>query len=378
MQKIIDGLKLDYDDVVIVPKRSDLYSRSEVNLVRQFSFAHSPRILKCSPVVIANMDTTGTFAMAKTLCPQDAVVCLHKHYSLSQLEEFYIANQDISDKVFCSLGTSNNDVEKLQRLMFVLKMKGAYLPNLCVDVANGYSETFASVLEQLRDMYPESIIMAGNIVTPNMVEELLLHSGADIVKIGIGPGSVCTTRLKTGVGYGQLSACLECADAAHGLKGHICADGGCKYPGDVAKALGANSDFVMLGNMFAGADECDGEWTYEYKCGIRRKDGTWVSEWYQPFDPGGAEKRKKSFKFYGMSSKEAMEKHHGGVANYRTSEGRCVTIPYKGSANDILSDIYGGLRSACTYIGAENIKDFGKKTTFARVNNTHTRTYEKH
>lgn len=377
MQKILDGIKLDYDDVVIVPKRSDLYSRSEVNLVRQFYFAHSPRTLKCSPIVVANMDTTGTFSMAKSLCPQDAIVCLHKHYKVEDLEEFYLSNQDISDKVFCSLGTSNNDVEKLQRLMFVLKMKGAYLPNLCIDVANGYSETFAAVLAQLRNMYPESIIMAGNVVTPNMVEELLLHSGVDIVKIGIGPGSVCTTRLKTGVGYGQLSACLECADAAHGLKGHICADGGCKYPGDVAKALGANSDFAMLGNMFAGTDECEGDWIYEYKCGVKKYDGTWISEWYQPFDPGGAEKRKKSFRFYGMSSKEAMEKHHGGVADYRTSEGRCVTIPYKGLANEVLSDIYGGLRSACTYIGAKNIKDFGKKTTFALVNNTHNRIYEK-
>lgn len=377
MQKIIDGLKLDYDDVVIVPKRSELSSRSQVNLIRAYSFRHSPRILKCSPIIVANMDTTGTFAMAKSVCPQDAVVCLHKHYKVEDLEEFYTINQDISDKVFCSLGASAFDIEKIVKLMAALKHRGVYLPNLCVDVANGYTEKFAFMLADLRNLYPECIIMAGNVVTPNMTEELLMHCGVDIVKIGIGPGSVCTTRLKTGVGYGQLSACLECADAAHGLGGHICADGGCKYPGDVAKALGANSDFVMLGSMFAGTDECVGEWTYEYKYSCDNGDNR--SEWWQSFGTGNEiEKRKKTLKFYGMSSKEAMDKYHGGVANYRTSEGRCVAIPYKGLASDILCDIYGGLRSACTYIGAENIKDFGKKTTFARINNTHNRTYEKH
>jgi GMP reductase len=211
-----------------------------------------------------------------------------------------------------------------------------------------------------------------------MVEELIIHGKVDIVKIGIGPGSVCTTRLKTGVGYPQLSACLECSDAAHGLGGHICADGGCKNAGDVNKALGANSDFVMLGNMFAGTDECEGEWQYEWKCGVRC-GGVVHREWWQSFDPETvppAEKRKKTLKFYGMSSKEAMDKHYGGMANYRTSEGRCVTVPYRGKACDILFDIYGGIRSGCTMIGADKVKDFGKKTTFIRVNNTHTKTYD--
>lgn len=376
MQKILDGIKLDYDDVVIVPKRSKLPSRSYVDLIREFRFKHSPRILKCSPVMVANMDTTGTFDMAKAICPQDAIVCLHKHYKADDIVNFFLSNQDIADKVFFSCGTSSSDLEKLHYISQKLSSM-AKIPNICVDVANGYSETFKDSVATIRKNYPDSIIMAGNVVTPNMTEELILNCGVDIVKIGIGPGSVCTTRLKTGVGYGQLSACLECSDAAHGLGGHICADGGCKQPGDVNKALGANSDFVMLGSMFAGTDECEGDWIYEYKCGVRKNDGTWISEWHQPFDPGGAEKRKKSFRFYGMSSKEAMEKHYGGMANYRTSEGRCVTIPYKGSANDVLSDVYGGMRSGCTYIGADKIKDFGKKTTFARVNNTHNRIYEK-
>lgn len=378
MQKIIDGLKLDYDDVVIVPKRSRLDSRSQVNLIREYRFKYSPRILKSSPVIVANMDTTGTFAMAKSLCPSDAIVCLHKHYSLDDLIYFYTTSPHIKDNVFYSLGIGSSDLEKLHAVFSMLSNKGISYPNICVDVANGYIEKFVSTLAEIRNSYPDCIIMAGNVVTDNMTEEIIIHGGADIVKIGIGPGAVCTTRLKTGVGYGQLSACLECADAAHGLGGHICADGGCKNPGDIAKALGANSDFVMLGSMFAGTDECEGEWTYEYRGTVTNLDGTTRSEWWQSF-PGSSktDKRKKTLKFYGMSSEQAMNKHYGGMAQYRTSEGRCVSVPFKGPATKTLEDIYGGLVSSSSYIGAENIKDFGKKTTFARVNNTHTRTYEK-
>lgn len=376
MQKIIEGIKLDYDDVLICPKRSSLNSRSEVSLIRNFTFRYSPRKLICSPVFVANMDTTGTFAMAKSLCPQDALVALHKHYSVDSLVQFYLSNPEISDKIFYSLGTSNSDLEKLNLVFEKLKQNGIQYPNICVDVANGYSEKFVKTLAQIRNNYPDIIILAGNVVTANMTEELIMHGGVDIVKVGIGPGAVCTTRLKTGVGYGQVSACLECADAAHGLGAHICADGGCKHPGDVCKAFGCNSDFVMLGNMFAGTDECEGDWEYEWRCPLKKNEEN--REWWQSFDPGyPTEKRKTRLKFYGMSSKEAMEKYHGGVANYRTSEGRCVVVPYKGLATGVLTDIYGGLRSSCTYIGAEKIKDFGKKTTFIRVNNTHTKTHEK-
>jgi len=377
MQKIIDGLKLDYDDVVIVPKRSPLGSRSDANLVRSFSFKHSPRRLLTSPIVVSNMDTVGTFRMAQSLCPLDTIVCLHKHYSIDDLVGFYLFHAEIRSNVFYSMGIGSSDLEKQSKVFAALKQKGVPYPNICVDVANGYSERFVKTLAEIRNCYPDCIIMAGNVVTDNMTEELIMHGKVDIVKIGIGPGAVCTTRLKTGVGYGQLSACIECSDAAHGLGGHICADGGCKTPGDVAKAIGGNSDFVMLGTMLAGTDECEGEWNYEYKTNLHeiynKKEYLW-----QSFDPtnGTAEKRKKSLKFYGMSSKEAMDKYSGGVANYRTSEGRCVTVPFNGLAVDVLEDIYGGLRSACSYIGAEKIKDFGKKTTFARINNTHTRTFE--
>lgn len=354
MQKIVNELKLDFDDVLIRPKRSTLSSRSEVDLEREFKFKHSTRSISAIPLFVANMDTTGTFDMADFVCSQKAMVALHKHYRVEELIQYYSNSALLyRDLVFYSTGTSHNDLDKLTKVFDGLKKMGIPLPNVCVDVANGYSEKFVKTVSHIRKLYEEIVIMAGNVVTPEMVEELILHGKVDIVKVGIGPGSVCTTRLKTGVGYGQISACMECADAAHGHGGHICGDGGCKHVGDICKVFGTNADFVMCGNFFAGCDQCEGDWEYD-------KEGN-----------------KIRLKFYGMSSKEAMEKHHNGVANYRTSEGRCVSVPYKGSVENVLLDIFGGLRSSCTYIGAKKIKEFGKKTTFIMVNNTHTKTYDK-
>ena len=233
------------------------------------------------------------------------------------------------------MGIADTELEKLNSMM-----KVAATPFICLDVANGYTERFVSCLEHVREKYPKTVIMAGNVVTGEMVEELIL-SGADIVKIGIGPGSACTTREKTGVGYPQLSAIIECADAAHGLGGHVCADGGCTTPGDVAKAFAAGADFVMLGGMLAGHDESLGE--------IIEENG------------------KKFKRFYGMSSKEVMERHHGVVADYRASEGRSVNVPYRGPVKDTIFDILGGIRSTCTYVGAHRLKELSKRTTFIRV-----------
>ena len=363
--KIINEIKLDFDNVLIKPKRSTLSSRSEVDLLREFTFPHSKRKLKCVPIVSANMDTTGSMDMARTLSDFECITCLHKHYSATDLLNYFNEPQDYT---FYSTGISESDIEKLTTVYDKL----TYKPNLCIDVANGYSEKFVQTIKKIRDWYPDIIIMAGNVVTPEMTEELILHGGVDIVKVGIGSGSVCTTRLKTGVGYPQLSAIIECSDAAHGLNGHVCSDGGCKIAGDVCKAFGANTDFVMLGSMLAGTDCCEGEWQYEYRC-VSKK-----GEWWQSANPGyDTEKRKTSLKFYGMSSKEAMDKHNGGVSDYRTSEGRCVTIPYKGTTHSIILDILGGLRSACTYVGARKLKDLPKKTTFILVNDTHNRIYEK-
>ena len=211
---------------------------------------------------------------------------------------------------------------------------------MCIDVANGYTESFVSFVAKMRERYPHLVIMAGNVVTGEMTEELIL-SGADIVKVGIGPGSVCTTRKMTGVGYPQLSAIIECADAAHGLEGHICADGGCTTPGDIAKAFGGGADFVMLGGMLAGHDECGGE-TVE-------REG------------------QKFQRFYGMSSKAAMEKYAGGVAQYRAAEGKEVLVPYRGPVAATVQEILGGVRSACTYVGARRLRELSKRTTFVRV-----------
>jgi len=378
MQKIINDIKLNFDDVLIKPKRSKLGSRAEVALLRSFKFLHSTRSLSCVPLVAANMDTTGTFYMANALIEHNCLTCIHKHYSVEDFISFF-TNIEFKDFVFYSTGINKSDIDKLNQICFGLQNLGFPFPNICIDVANGYSEKFVKSVKHIRSLYPDVIIMAGNVVTPEMVEELLLHGGVDIVKVGIGSGSVCTTRLKTGIGYPQLSAVMECADAAHGLGGHICSDGGCKIVADICKAFGGNADFVMLGGMLAGTDCCEGEWEYEYRRAIVNNDGKTLQEWWQPTDPGGIDleqdKRKKSLKFYGMSSKEAMNKHNGGVADYRTSEGRCVTIPYKGSTDDTIKDILGGLRSSCTYIGAENIKDFGKKTTFIMVNDTHNRVF---
>lgn len=353
MQKIINELKLDFDDVLIRPKRSYLSSRAEVDILREFSFLHSRRKLTCVPIMVANMDTTGTIHMARSLSQHGAVTCLHKHYEIDVLSQVFsdLEKSDAQDMVFYSTGTSEKDMLKTAYVFSELQTAGKRLPNICIDVANGYTEQFVRIVKNIRNMYTDIIIMAGNVVTPEMVEELILHGGADIVKVGIGSGSVCTTRLKTGVGYPQLSAVMECADAAHGLGGHICSDGGCKYVGDVCKAFGANSDFVMLGSMFAGTDECEGEWQYELN-------------------------EKVALKYYGMSSTDAMTKHHNGVAKYRTAEGKSVIVSYKGTAEEVIQDIYGGIRSACTYIGASKLKDFSKKTTFIQVNNTHNKIYE--
>lgn len=328
--------KLDFSDVLIRPKRSVLKTRSEVSLEREFKFRHTQTTWQGVPIIAANMDHTGTFQMAKALAEHRLLTALDKFHALSEWEKFSCGKTDFFAAAFVSVGIAEADFEKLDKVM-----KMVDVPFICLDVANGYTERFVSCLERLRDTYPKKVIMAGNVVTGEMVEELIL-SGADIVKIGIGPGSVCTTREKTGVGYPQLSAIIECADAAHGLGGQVCADGGCTTPGDVAKAFAAGADFVMLGGMFAGHDESFGE--------IVEEDG------------------KKYKRFYGMSSSEAMERHHGTIADYRASEGRSVNVPYRGPVKNTVLDILGGIRSTCTYVGAHRLKELSKRTTFIRVN----------
>jgi len=364
--RIESEVKLDFSDVLIRPKRSTLGSRKEVDLFRNYTFRNSEAGYGGVPIMASNMDGVGTFEMADALLKQGLFTCLVKTYSASDLLEYFSNGSKRREHVAMSIGIAEQDLEKLDRVMGACPVK-----YLCIDVANGYSERFATIVEQIRNKYEELIIIAGNVVTGEMTEELIL-SGADIVKVGIGPGSVCTTRIKTGVGYPQLSAIIECADAAHGLGGHIIADGGCSSAGDVAKAFGAGADFIMLGGMMAGHDEGGGKV---------------ITKFYETNEleyevAGHLENRKHRIEqeqfvqFYGMSSDTANTKHFGGLKDYRSSEGRTVKIPYKGAIKDTVQDILGGIRSACTYAGARKLKDLSKCTTFVRVNNQYNKVFE--
>ena len=297
------------------------------------------------PIVAANMDTTGLFSIAEILQGHKMLTCTQKFYSTKEFSDAW-ENGVNSEFVAVTCGSTDESFELLKRKMATNKG----LKMICIDVANGYREVFLNFVKKVRGAFPEKIIIAGNVATREMTEALIL-AGADIVKVGIGPGSVCTTRKVAGVGYPQLSAISECADAAHGLNGHVMSDGGCSSPGDVAKAFAAGADFVMLGGMLAGHDESGGE----------------LIE-----DSGGSYKS-----FYGMSSAKAMETHYGEIADHRAPEGKEVRVPYRGPLEVTVQSILGGLRSACSYVGARRIKDLPKCTTFIRVSMTTNEVFQK-
>ena len=340
--RIEDSVKLDYSDVLIRPKRSTLVSRKDVSLEREFKFRHSPLTYSGIPIMAANMDTVGTFEMAWALDQFGMFTCLHKHYDMNDWRDFMMTDAGPcaeSKRVAISTGISDADFLRTRNIISAF----TEINYICIDVANGYTENFIGFVRTMRKAFPSKVIIAGNVVTADMTEALIL-AGADVVKVGIGPGSVCTTRAKTGVGYPQLSAVIECADAAHGLKGLIVADGGCTCPGDVAKAFAAGADFVMLGGLLAGHKEGGGE--------IISETGDY------PY-----------VEFYGMSSETAQSKHGDGLTGYRASEGKRVLIPYKGEVENTVKDILGGVRSACTYTGSTQLKELSKRTTFVRVSN---------
>lgn len=345
--KIENDIKLDFNDVLIKPKRSQAVSRSDVNLHREF------RLLNCEqykdnpwdagiPIVAANMDTVASIKVAETLAKHNCWTALHKFYGLDVLEKFFKDNE-ANKRTFYTLGTSNDDYQKLR----MLHKLAVPLPNILIDIANGYRQSFVKFVREIREWFPNSVIMAGNVCTPEMVIELLIEGKADCIKCGIGGGKGCRTRHQTHIGYPQLSCILECADAAHGVGGLICSDGGIRQPGHVAAAIGGGADFVMIGGYFSGHDENEGEFTYDEKG------------------------NKKGMIFYGMSSDTAMKKHYGGKASYRASEGATIEVPYKGSINNTIEEILGGLRSTCTYVGTTKLKDLSKCTTFVRVNRLH-------
>ena len=333
--KIEQDLKLDFSDVLIRPKRSTLESRNDVELLREFKFPHSNQVWKGIPIIASNMDTVGTVEMYHSLRKYNMLTCFHKFLDI---DDYPDNNED--NNYIISIGIRDEDFTKLSNLY---NKSPSSCRIICVDIANGYIKRLVDFCQQVRKLIPNCILIAGNVVSREMVEELILNGKVDIVKVGIGSGSVCTTRLQTGVGMPQLSAIIECSDAAHGCNGHIISDGGITCPGDASKAFGAGADFVMLGSMLSGHKESGGELINEN--GVDYKV------------------------FYGMSSDTAMNKHYGGVNKYRSSEGKTVKVLFKGPVENTINDLLGGIRSTCTYVNAKKLKDLSKCTTFVRVNN---------
>ncbi|MAJ23086.1 MAG: GMP reductase [Candidatus Pelagibacter sp. TMED64] len=342
--RIEEDIKLDYADVLFRPKRSTLSSRKDVALERTYKFKYSNHQWTGVPIIAANMDGVGELEVAKNLAKFKIMTCLTKQHNIKLIKR-NSSIKEIFSHLALSTGTSDKDYKRLNEIL----KEFSFFEFICIDIANGYSDHFSKFVRSVREKYPTKTIIAGNVVTADMTQELVM-SGADIVKVGIGPGSVCTTRIQTGVGYPQLSAVIECADAAHGLGAHIIADGGCTCPGDVAKAFGGGADFVMLGGMFAGHEE------------------------------GGGKKIKKNgskfIEFYGSSSDTALDKHYGGLSDYRSSEGKKVQVKYRGKIKDTVLNILGGIRSSCTYVGAPSLKQLSKCTTFIRVNQQYNDTFE--
>ena len=347
MSKFISNdVKLDFGDVQIVPNFGDIDSRSKVKLSRQYVMPISGDTVFGSGIIAANMDGVGTFEVADVLSKFGVWTALHKNYSVEELVQYFNRMPDLStveeSTVFYSMGLSENDYNKLNDVK-----KKTPINFICIDAANGYMDSFYEFIGTIRDENPFATIMAGNVVTPEAVEKANKY-GADIVKLGIGPGAMCTTRLVTGVGYPQLSCILDSVQAADECGIYLCSDGGCVEPGDVSKALVAGADFVMLGSMLAGTDE------------------------------GGGDVIDGRIQFYGMSSKTANDKHFGGLKDYRSSEGRTTMIPYKGTMEKVITHILGGVRSSCTYTGSKTVGELAIRGNFIRVNNTHNRSYEQH
>ena len=335
--------KLNFEDVLLQPKRSTLTSRKDVDMTRKFTFRNSKKVMNFTPIFASNMDGVGTFSMAKVLQEYKLMTVITKSTKPEQWKEAVGTGLRLQSVSVCTGAKKDSDYANMQE---ILKMFPD-IKMITIDVANAYHQSMVGFVEQVREEYPDKVIIAGNVVTPEMTEELII-SGADVVKIGIGPGSVCTTRTMTGVGVPQFSAILECSDAANGVDGHIMADGGCTQPGDIAKALGGGAHMVMIGGMLAGHDESE-----------------------IPVVNGQRE-------FYGSSSDRAREIHNKSKSGYRGNEGKLIQLPDRGPVNNTVEDILGGVRSACTYIGARRLKDMPKCASFVTTHNVINRVYEQY
>lgn len=369
--QIIDSVQLDFSDVLIKPRRSSIDSRSKVDITREYKFKWCPYVIKGTGIMQANMGTIGNFNVSRKMLNNGLFACLHKYHNINDLIDFYKELIDKGDdtwrRCLLAIGLRDDGIDKLRTLNEKLGVQ----VGVKFDVPNGYIPQVKEKVIELRKEFPEMFIMVGNVVTSDITEDLIL-SGADCVAVGIGPGGQCLTREQTGCGRPQLSAIIECADAAHQVGGMVCGDGGITCPGDLGKAFGAGADFIMIGSMFAGTLEADGDI---------------VSKWiftgeYEPADDGsGFEPHlelKEFKKFYGMSSTLAQETFGNGKPKYRASEGRVTLVPYAGDIDGVIEELLGGLRSTMTYIGAWKLKNIPKQCTFYKVHNQLNRTYEKY
>lgn len=351
-------VKLDFDDVLIVPKFSDITSRQQVDLNTTLQGKWGASITGV-PIIAANMDGVGTFSMNRALSKYNVFTALTKHTTFPQWQSeiLHLMNENptdnvpeylnIIDKMFISIGMNSNELLHVKSVVKIIRESaGSYTPKIVIDVANGYMNPFYDFIKQTRDAFPDSFIMAGTVVTPEATERVI-NSGADLARVGIGTGAVCTTRRVAGVGYPQFSALKECVEAADAINGGVQSDGGCVYPGDFSKAFGIGAQMIMAGSIFAGHDESEQE-VFHGKV-----------------------------TFYGMSSHIAQKKHNN-VKNYRASEGRIVQIPYKGAVENTISEILGGIRSTCAYVNAKTLTDLPKNCNFIRVNNQLNRSLEKY
>jgi GMP reductase len=337
----------DFSDVLIKPRMTTMTSRSEASIEREFYFKNSGQTIVSSPIIISNMDIVGNFTMAKAVDHHKIMTCFHKFYTLVNYD--LELNQDETKSFnFVTIGIgeiSFNHILNMKNLGFFAKNK----LGICVDVANGYMTSLWPYLEKLRKMLPNTVIMAGNICTPEPIQAFA-NVGVDVIKAGVGSGAQCLTRTVAGVGVPQFTAVMDCVEAADKLGILVCSDGGINDYADFGKALGAGADFVMSGSMFAGHHESGGD----------------------VITLGG----KQYKEMYGMSSRTAQNKYYGGMAKYRASEGRTSLIPLKGPVEDTIQNIFGGIRSAMSYTNSRTLEEFPSNVTFIPVNDTINRKYE--
>ena len=372
--QIINEVQLDFSDVLIKPRRSSIDSRSKVDITRVYKFKWCPYPITGTGIMQANMGTIGNFAVSRKMLENGLFACLHKYHSVEDLISFYdelVNPKDVKHwspipvwhRCLLGIGLRDDGIEKLRAINKALGIQ----VGVKFDVPNGYIPQVKEKIIELRKEFPEMFIMVGNVVTGDITEDLIL-SGADCVAVGIGPGGQCLTREQTGCGRPQLSAIIECADAAHQVGGMVCGDGGITCPGDLGKAFGAGADFIMIGSMFAGTDEADGELITKHI----------ISNEYDIEHDCPCLEEKKFKQFYGMSSTLAQEKFGNGKPSYRASEGRVTLIPYVGPVDDVIEELLGGLRSTMTYLGAWKLKNIPKQCVFYKVHNQLNRTYEKY